>query len=313
MKVLHITNAFPTVDYSSYGIFIKEQIESLINKNVECETVFINAKKNGILEYFRSRSVIKKKIKEFQPNILHAHHEFSLIPLIFVRFKQPLILSLLGDIEKRSFINKLIYKALSLKADKIIFKNRLPKGKKYCYLPNGVNTELFRPIDQNYSKEKLGLNLNKKYVLFVSASKVNPIKRYDKFSAIVSKLNEQFGNFEELLMTNVSREETPYYFNACEFLLLTSDHEGSPNAVKEALACNKPIVSTDVGNVKQMLEKSTSSFVSARNSIEELFELSIRVLDSAAKLNERDLIFEQNLAIKTVADELIKIYNTVVK
>ncbi len=109
-------------------------------------------------------------------------------------------------------------------------------------------------------------------------------------------------------MTNIPRNETAYYFNACEFLLITSDHEGSPNAVKESLSCNIPVVSTNVGNVKQMLENSTGSFVAKGNSVDELYNLSVKVLSNESKLNERNLIFHHNLSIETIANTLIEIY-----
>ncbi len=312
MKILHITNAFPTQEYSSYGIFIKEQIDSLEKEGLTQKYFFVNARKYGAIKYFKIILELRKNIKKFCPQIIHVHHEFCLIPLIFISKKQPIVLSLLGDIQKRGLINKVLYKILSLRVDKIIMKNKISRNSKIVYLPNGVNTELFKPIDIVEAKQKLGLNIQTKYVLFVSASKNNPIKRYDKYSEIVSNLNERYGNTEELLMTNVTREQTPYYFNAAEFLLLTSDHEGSPNAVKEAMACNKPVVSTNVGNVCQLLTGSVNSYVASTNSINELVEASINVLHSNKELNNRDLIFKQDLDIQNVAKKLIELYKKLV-
>ena len=103
------------------------------------------------------------------------------------------------------------------------------------------------------SKKKVGLDIDKKYILFVSSNFIRNQKRYDIYKKTVNILKTIDSKFEELLLINQDREIVPFYFNSSELHLLTSDFEGSPNSVKEALACNLDVISTNVGNVKYLL------------------------------------------------------------
>ena len=80
-------------------------------------------------------------------------------------------------------------------------------------------------------------------------------KRYDIYKKVMELLQSKynFTTIEELHLVNVSRDLVPYYFNASDLHLLVSDFEGSPNSIKESLACDIPVVSTKVGNVEEML------------------------------------------------------------
>lgn len=312
MKVLHVTNAFPYDDYESFGIFIKEQVDSLASIGITNEVIFINARTNGVMEYLRVRSLILEKLISFEPDIIHLHHEFSMIPLSTIRTDKPIILSLLGDLKNRGLINKMIFKLFKRKAKRIILKTNPDVYGNYIYLPNGVDTNLFKPLDKAQCKRTLGLDDSKKYILFVSASKMNPIKRYDKFSKVISNLKVSGFNVEELILTGITRKQTPLYFNASDLLLLTSDHEGSPNAVKEAMACNLQIVSTNVGNVPYLLDETSDGLICSEGSVEELTKLCSQLLSNRSEsLRNRELIFSKELDIKSVADKLRELYLSV--
>ena len=115
--------------------------------------------------------------------------------------------------------------------------------------------------------------------------------------------------FEELLLINQNRDNVPFYFNSSELHLLTSDFEGSPNSVKEALACNLDVVSTNVGNVKYLLNNLKNSYVSESNDPKDLAKL---VLDSIEKKNNsknrNHLINNLKLDIDSVANQIMEIY-----
>jgi glycosyltransferase involved in cell wall biosynthesis len=103
----------------------------------------------------------------------------------------------------------------------------------------------------------------------------------------------------------------PYYINAASVHLLTSDFEGSPNSVKECMACNTSVVSTNVGNVKELLEGVNGSYVAKTKNEKELAELVIKSLSNTEKKNGRELLVEKNLDITKVADQLIQIYENI--
>lgn len=312
MKVLHITNAYPYKDYTSYGIFIKEQIDSLANNDVITEVIFINARKYGKKEYLKYIHIIRQKIKSFKPDILHCHHEFSLIPLLFIKHKKPVLLSVLGDIKQRSNFNKLTFRFLKLFPKRIIFKNSILNKEKYLYLPNGVNLNHFYEIDKNIAKLKLGLDTKKDYALFVTATINNPIKRYDKFCAVIDELKRFNINIEPLVLSGVSRDMVPFYFNSSTILILTSDHEGSPNAVKEAMACNIPVVSTNVGNVKFLFGQTKGLYVSESPDIKDITTKCINAIKDK-KSDGRNRLINLNLDMNSVSIQLYTIYQNLLK
>lgn len=312
MKVLHVTNLYPHKEAPTYGIFVKEQIDSLKDEDLQ-DVFFINAKRSGLMEYYRATSELKKMVKKY--DIIHCHHQFSTIPVYFSFPKANIITAILGDIKKRSLINKLFYFFAKIVSKKIILKNEVPDVHgKYIRLPNGVNLNFFKEEDPLLAKRKLGLREDQIHVLFVSNGALsNPIKRHDKFITIVEALNESTTGkhmFSPLYLSNIKREYVASYYHAADFMIMTSDHEGSPNAIKEAMACNLPIVSTPVGDVPTLLEGVSNSFVSDTGTVNDLVALSGKV-NYAIGSSGRDRLIELGLDDESVAHQLKDVYNEV--
>lgn len=127
----------------------------------------------------------------------------------------------------------------------------------------GVNYEVFKPIDKEEAIRYLGLEDNKKYVLFSDVSNTS-IKRCDIAEKVVKCLG---GNYSLLIMCGVKPQEVPYYINASDFLLLTSDEEGSPNIIREALSLNKSVFSVEVGDAAKQLKGLQNSVIISRDPI----------------------------------------------
>jgi len=310
MKVIHVTNLYPYEDHSTYGIFIKEQIDSLKDKDFQ-DVFFINAKEKGLKTYFKAIKDLQRIISNY--DIIHCHHQFSAITAYLANPKAKIITAVLGDIKKRTWTNKVAYNIAEKISEKIIFKNQIPfPSDKYVLLPNGVNIDFFKELEKKECRKALNLDQDKIYVLFVcNGSLDNPIKRHDKFLKVIKKLNENnvHNQYMPLYLSNVKREEVPVYFNAADFMLLTSDHEGSPNAIKEAMACNVPIVSTQVGDVEKLLDGVNNSYISKKGLISELYQFC-KQLDVRQKSNGRQRLVDLNLDSQSVAIQLVKLYNS---
>ncbi len=311
MRILHITNNFPTLNFPIFGIFIKEQIESLNNLGAENEVFFINSREEGKGAYFRSLWKLRRLLKQNRYDIIHCHHSFSgIIFLLSGRwYKARRLLSYQSD--PRNEGGLLLFKVLYLFFNRIILKNK-PKNEsrlKIVHLPNGVNTSFFVPMDKNQCKEKLGLDKSKRYILFMDSYNRRPCKRIDRYSETLSILREKYrhDDLEPLVLTNTARNLIPAYINASDLHLLTSDFEGSPNSVKECMACNVPVVSTPVGNVSDLLKNVEGSFVSNSFSSEELAELSDRSLRHGLVVS-RDSLARKGLNIEIVAQKLLNLY-----
>jgi len=318
LKILHVTNAYPYNENPIAGIFVKEQIDSL-NKYLDKNDIYvINAKKNGRLDYLKALFILRKKVKEY--NIVHAHHIYvGFLLLLFNKKKNNILVSLMSDPERKTgslltnFIYRTAYKYCAKYAKGLIFKKEIPdtiqRGDVY-YLPNGVNMELFVPCSKSVAKQKLGLDENKRYVLFVSAMNLHrKEKRYDRFQKVMNVLRTKYGiqDLVELTMVNVDRELSPLYYNACELSLLVSDVEGSPNSVKESISCNTPVVSTDVGNVRTMIGELDACKVVSSFDVEEIAKAVYDVLNKEKFDLRRQLDF-LGLSQDNVAQKLNEIY-----
>ena len=139
---------------------------------------------------------------------------------------------------------------------KILKKSLL---KKEFLQPLGVDYKLFAPIPKEEAQRKLGLKIGK-YILFSDVHNTT-IKRRDIANAIVERLP----GYEILIMCGVNPQDVPTYINASECVLLTSDQEGSPNIIREALSLNKAVFSVDVGDAKVQLNGLFNSCIISRD------------------------------------------------
>lgn len=169
--------------------------------------------------------------------------------------------------QKASFLSICLFDSCGFVADEMI--DYIPQclssilKKKGFVQALGVNYEIFKPIEKKEAIRYLGLEENKKYVLFSDVSNTS-IKRRDIAENIVKCLG---GNYSLLIMCGVKPQEVPYYINASDFLLLTSDEEGSPNIIREALSLNKPVFSVQVGDAAKQLGGLHNSAIISRDPI----------------------------------------------
>lgn len=169
--------------------------------------------------------------------------------------------------QKASFLSICLFDSCGFVAAEMI--NYVPKCLSYILQKKGfvqalgVNYEVFKPIEKEDAISHLGLEDNKKYVLFSDVSNTS-IKRRDIAENIVKCLG---GDYSLLIMCGVKPQEVPYYINASDFLLLTSDEEGSPNIIREALSLNKSVFSVEVGDAAKQLEGLQNSVIISRDPI----------------------------------------------
>ena len=325
MRVLHVSNAYPSAEYKAhptYGIFVKEQIDSLRGQGIECRVIYIDARTKGVLQYLKKIPDIKKEAKGC--DLIHCHHTYSgFATLFFSKPKIPVITSFMspkgteGRGDRLIFLKGLVYDYVWNHSTSLIEKGSPSSEKKYpgkgFYLPNGVDMQLFREIQREQSWNVLDIR-PRIYLLFCSGRSIErPEKRYDIFRRMEDIIRQKMGSeVEELLLIGQERFRVPHFFNAASVHVLTSDYEGSPNSVKEALACNIPVVSTNVGNVKEMIENVEGCFVSESNDPDELADLVLKALEYE-RINGRDQLRRLGLDMKSTADKIIKIYEHTIR
>jgi glycosyltransferase involved in cell wall biosynthesis len=197
--------------------------------------------------------------------------------------------------------------------DGILFKNdAVPAdGMRSFFLPNGVDLRLFRPMDRNACRERLGLSPSAIYALFVSSNLIRGQKRLDRFEEVLAILRRdtRFAAIQPLIISRCERAEVPFYIGAANVHILCSDFEGSPNSVKECMACNVPVVSTPVGNVPAMLNGVPGCRVATSFEATELAALTAEVLAEHDNPSMRDHLVRQGLDSAAVATSLRGIYD----
>ncbi|WP_088901361.1 glycosyltransferase [Halorubrum lacusprofundi] len=152
-------------------------------------------------------------------------------------------------------------------------------------IPHGVNLDTFQPRPKREARAELGWAADEYHVLFPYPP-TREVKNFDQAERVVDDAAARLG--ERINLQTVSgepHERMPLYHNAADCLLLTSDREGSPNSVKEAMACNTPVVATDVGDVRERLSGVSQSYV--RDSTSGLVTALVAVLEAGTPSDGR--------------------------
>lgn len=321
MRVLFISSS----NSAKFNVspFIKAQGEALTALGVDVS--FFPIKGKGIIGYYKSGLRLRKYLKNNDFDIIHAHFSLSGWSAIIGSIKIPIVLSLMGSDAYGEFIgenkvipsskkNTLLTYCIQPFVSKIISKSK--NIEKYVYLknkshviPNGVLLNKFYPINEDFRKE-LGLQNDKLNVLYLGDKK-NVRKNYLLAKKAINLVNN---SKVQLIAPNpVPYTLIPKYLNAVDVLLLTSFAEGSPNIIKEAMACNLPIVSTKVGDVEWLLNELEGCYVASFDPFEFSKKL-IKALEFSEKTGRtkgRNRIIELGLDSKTIASKIIKIYNSI--
>jgi teichuronic acid biosynthesis glycosyltransferase TuaC len=273
LKILHVIPFHPS---PSSFIFAKRQVEDLSELGHRNELFFFNTS-FSIIGFYKQLVQLKRVVKNFQPDIIHAH--YGTINAYFASFIShvPLVVSFHGsdlnftkDVHwLREKLGKRLSRSAAKSARRIIcvselLQTKLPIGKeKSTVISSGVNTEHFKKLNRTECKSALNLSKAKNYIFFNANNPV--VKRLDIALEVVALLQDL--NVELLsLKGNVDPTEIPVYLNASVAVLLCSDSEGSPMVIKEAMACELPIVSTDVGDVKSRIVGVEHCYIVEQNA-----------------------------------------------
>lgn len=309
MKVLFISSG-----NSASGIspIVKNQGLSLADNGVHIEYFLIKGK--GLLGYLKNIPKLRKILKRNSFDIFHAHYSMSAYVATLAHAK-PLVVSLMGSDVQNDYLSKLFIKIFH----KLSWKHLIVKSARMynrlgltniSVIPNGVNTEAFNSMDKRDCQKQLGWDYNKKHILF-AANPSRPEKNYALAKQAFSILNK--GNIELHSLIDVSPEQMPLWMNSADVVLLVSLWEGSPNVIKEAMACNRPIVSTDVGDLRWLLGSTPGCYITSFDPQDVAVKLKIALEFSKKKgqTKGRDKLIELGLGSKTIARRIISVYESV--
>ena len=321
MKVLHVSAAYPTQENPQSGSFIFSQVVSLIQQGVESDVYVL--KGHRIFKYLRGIFSLKKLIRNNNYNLIHAHYMYagwtarlsSNLPLV-ISFMGNDVFGNLRDNGKYRFASKYLHNLfsnilLSYSSIGIAKSNNLAillKNKnKIKIIPNGVDVSIFYP-NKKIKKCDLGLSDRVKYVLF-AGNPEEKRKRFTLANEAFNKLKEKIENVELLYIIYKKPVEVAAFLNACDCLLMTSNQEGSPNIVKEALACNLPVISIDVGDVAERINGVDNCYLTTTDPNDIARKLYKVIFNSQRAINGFEKV--SLLSLEEIAKKIIVIYNNV--
>lgn len=304
--------------------FIKVQADSLIEQGIDVS--FFSIKGKGVWGYIKAAKELRKKIKSNNYDIIHAHYTFSGLTACLSFSQIPIVLSLMGSdaygdyigVNKISFSSRfaiLLTKLIQPFTNAIICKSEHIRSfvylkKKSYVIPNGVNLAAFNDMEKSFHDE-LNLNENTSYVLFLG-QKDNVRKNFKLLENAFNLVENK--NVELIAPYPVKHDDIVKYLNTVSAIVVPSLMEGSPNVVKEAMACNCPIIATPVGDVQWLLDNVEGHYIvdfdakDLANKIKQAVEFS--------KINRRtkgrQRLIDLGLENKDVADKIIELYNKLI-
>jgi glycosyltransferase involved in cell wall biosynthesis len=307
---------WPTPRIPMGGIFVREQVDSLRKRGLEIDVLFVNGVEEGKGAYLAGFGEVRRAVGAGAYDLIHAHYVFSGI-LAMAQSNPltgrglPVVLTQHGIETQRGWTAPLC-RWTSRRVDRTIATSpivqaalRLPD---VDVVPCGVDTDLFRPVEQGEARAALGLPPGPRFALFAGMRR--PEKRLDLIEAAVQKAQQlaaQSGGpeIQLIIADNEPHERIPLFMNACDALVLASEGEGSPMVVKEAMACNLPVISVDVGDVKQVIGGTAGCFVVARE-VNALAEAVCAALSAGRRTNGRAAVMP--LSLDGIAERIEAIY-----
>jgi len=283
----------------------------------------------GIL---RNISRLKEEISRVNPRIVHAQYgSVTAAVANWIKGPLPLVVSFCGDDLLGTPIPGLTWRlrergarfaglwaarkaaAIIVKSDNLFQALPTSLRDRVTILPNGVDISWFKPMDRESCRSKLGWSMQSKIVLFNTSRNEDQFRKNPLLvRATVDCLTQSVPDVSLRVMSDASSEEVRLMLNAADCLLLTSLHEGSPNIVKEAMACNLPVVSVPCGDVAERLKKTSPGQICPYDP-SALAQAVQRVLLTDARSNGRDQIKEQGLTAEDVAARLVQLYRHVLR
>ncbi len=321
MRVLCLTSGLPSEVNPQAGIFVKEQVDSLRQLGVQVETLDV-AGKGRPLNYVKAAARLFRLVREKKFDLVHAHYGLCVL-VAHAQCRAPVVACFHGgdvledpsQTRLRTVLDKLLIglnRLFMRHARAIIVQSRemkdalgLPHAR---IVPFGVNLALFHPLDRMQACLRLGLDAARRRMLFANNPAI-PLKQFQLAERVFDLVRKTCPETDLVVLGKEPRERVPLFMNACDVLILTSLTEGSPNVVKEAMACNLPIVSTDVGDVREVIGATPSCFV-VSGGADEMAARIIGIFSSGQRSNGFAAI--QSLSAEAVARRTLEVYRAAI-
>lgn len=288
--------------------FVEEQGAAL--QQVGCEIEWFGVQGKGIVGYLKAVPKLRAKIREYKPDIIHAHYGLSCLVANLATRRVPVVSTYHGsDINLKS-ARRFSKIAMWLSAWNIFVSQRnvdiAKPRKRWSLIPCGVELSDGQLMTREDARKALGWSMDEKKVLFAGAFD-NAVKDPELAKASVSMMTD----VELIELKGYTREQVNTLMCAANCLLMTSKTEGSPQVIKEAMACGCPIVSVDVGDVKERVANLDGCYVVSSREPKDIADALVKAIAFEGRTKGREIIIADGLTNELVAEKIIDIYNQV--
>lgn len=335
LKVLFVASGNKRV--GNVSSFVQSQFDSLRAEGLDMLLFPVVGK--GAIGYLKAVLALRKVVKNENPDIIHAHYStcgfVASLACLGLLHRPKILVSILGSFPTRNAKWRRVRWAIQYLWDGALTKSERTRnqlGLDLPVIPNGVNLEIFQAKSKEESRKEIGWNIDAarldssnldaahsgkiKYIIWCSNPE-RPEKNWGLAKAAIKELENErvseLGKVELVPVYDKTPDEVCTYMNAADCLLLTSNSEGSPNVIKEAMACNCPIVTTDVGDVNERLHDLDGCYVVPDNELEserirELGNAIVKAIEFGKRTEGRKRIIEDQLEISQIAQRINIVY-----
>jgi glycosyltransferase involved in cell wall biosynthesis len=265
-RILMVTGIYPTRERPHKGTFVKAIVDSLVNEGHEVEIVHPDPARLVLWRYLSATAQVFFKTLTGRFDVVNGHYGLWCL-IARMQWTTPVVVGYLGDdllgtvtaeggLSKKSLFVVRVSQWLCRHVEAVTVKTEQMKRASLTedafVIPDGINFELFQPIPRDEARAALGWDQEKYYVVFANNPTI-PVKNFPLAQAAMEKLRERGIEAELKVANGLPQSTVMQYINASNVLILPSVAEGSPNVVREAMACNVPVVATNVGDVEQVI------------------------------------------------------------
>ncbi|MEO8097081.1 MAG: glycosyltransferase [Acidobacteriota bacterium] len=320
---LRVLFVIPGESEGSSMVFARRQANALAGMDVSVECFHLRSRTSPRV-LMEEAARFGRCLRRFRPALVHAH--FGTVTAAFTMIaagRTPVVITFRGsDLNRvptadglRACLGRMLSQWAALGAARLVCVSHDLRKRLWwrhavtTVLPSGVDIDLFRPLARGLARRQLGWPPSEPVILF-NAGHDALNKRLDLAQAAFSEARREIPGLRlEVLTGGLPPDRMPLVMNAANCLLVTSDAEGSPTVVQEALACNLPIVSVAVGDVAERLRGVAGTRIAGRYPHElarALVETVLRDEPSEGRL--RCVEFSSD----TIAAELARLYREIV-
>lgn len=257
MNILFVTNRYPTPQTPGDSPCIAQQAQSLRARGHTVDVLWIASQISRTAYITTQLQIWRKLLLGNFYDIVHSHFGWTNAIPAALQWRVPHVVTLRGSdvmIPKQLRVTRpIVRRAAGVITMSAEMRDVLDEPNVHV-IPYGIDLNVYQPKPREEARRELGLPIGKPLILFPYAP-TRTRKRYDLVEAAMKQLPD---DVDVVAIVDKSAEQVASYMSACDVLLLTADWEGSPSAVREALACNMPVVSADVGDVRDYLQHAPS-------------------------------------------------------